>query len=141
MATLKVTISEELTINGAERGSTRVHDVTSVTQVDSRIVTVTTSESDLVRFGTEIASGQFVAGTVKYLRISNTGTGGYLTLRVAGTGEEYFVKVEAGDSFILNNAVMDADESDSAAVSFSDIVEIKAAASTGTVVTEIFVAS
>ena len=39
MATLNVTITEELTLNGADRGSTNTLSVASVTQVYHRIVT------------------------------------------------------------------------------------------------------
>lgn len=141
MATLKVTITEELSIGGIDRGSTRVHDVTSVTQVDNRIVTVTTTESDVVKFGSAVASGTFVASTVKYLRISHTGSSGNLNLRILGSGEEYFVQLSAGDSFVLNNAQMDANATGSQAIGLADISEIKAVASTSTIVAEIYVAS
>ena len=141
MATLKVTITEELSIGGIDRGSTRVHDVTSVTQVDNRIVTVTTTESDVVKFGSAVASGTFVASTVKYLRISHTGTSGSLNLRILGSGEEYFVQLSAGDSFVLNNAQMDANATGSQAIGLADISEIKAVASTSTIIAEIYVAS
>lgn len=141
MATLKVTISEELTIEGVERGSSRVHDILSVTQVDNRIVSVTTTESDVVKFGSAVASGTFVASTVKYLRITHTGSSGNLNLRVLGSGEEYFVQLSGGDSFVLNNAQMDANATGSQAIGLADISEIKAVASTGTIVAEIFVAS
>lgn len=141
MATLKVTISEELTLNGVQRGSSRELDISSVTQIDSRIVTVTTTEADIVKFDSAIASGTFVANDVKYLRISNTNSSGDLTLRILGSSEEYFVEVGPGESFILNNALMDANATGSQGVTLADIAEIKADASTGTIVTEVFVAS
>ena len=141
MATLKVTINEELTIEGVDRGSSRVHDVLSVTQVDNRIVSVTTTEADVVKFGSAVASGTFVASTVKYLRISHTGSSGSLNLRILGSGEEYFVQLSAGDSFVLNNAQMDANATGSQAIGLADISEIKAVASTSTIVAEIYVAS
>jgi hypothetical protein len=141
MATLKVTISEELSIDGIQRGATRVHDIESVTQVDNRVATVTTAEADLVKFDSAIASGTFVASSVKYLRVTHTGSSGDLTLRILGTNEEYFVKLSNGDSFILNNASMDANDAGSQSVGLANIAEIKAVASTGTIVTEIFVAS
>jgi len=88
-----------------------------------------------------VASGTFVASTVKYLRITHTGTSGNLNLRVLGSGEEYFVQLSGGDSFVLNNAQMDANATGSQAIGLADISEIKAVASTGTIVAEIFVAS
>jgi hypothetical protein len=118
-----------------------VHDVLSVTQVDNRIVTVTTAESDLVKFGSAVASGTFVAASVKYLRISHTGTTGTINLRVLGSGEEYFVQISAGNSFILNNAKMDANATGSQSVNLANISEIKAVASSSSIVAEVFVAS
>jgi len=141
MATLKVTINEELSIGGVDRGSSRVLDVASVSQVDNRIVTVTNSEADLVKFGSAVASGTFVAASVKYLRITHTGTSNILTLRVLGSSEEYFVKLSSGESFILNNSKMDANATGSQGVGLADIAEIKAITSASTIVTEIFVAS
>ena len=141
MATLKVTITEEISIDGVERGSSTNLDIASVTQVDNRIVTVTNTEADIVKFGSAIASGTFVASSVKYLRVTHTGSSGDLTLRILGTNEEYFVKLSNGDSFILNNASMDANDAGSQSVGLANIAEIKAVASTGTIVTEIFVAS
>ena len=141
MATLKVTIKEELTLEGISRGSERIHDIESVTQVNNRLVTVTTSEADILKFGSAVASGTFVASSVKYLRVTHTGSGGDLTLRVLGTSEEYFVKLSGGDSFILNNASMDANDAGSQSVGLANIAEIKAVASTGTIVVETYVAS
>ena len=141
MATLKVTINEELSIEGVDRGSSRVLDIASVSQVDNRIVTVTNSEADLVKFGSAVASGTFVAASVKYLRITHTGTSNTLTLRVLGSSEEYFVKLSGGESFILNNSKMDANATGSQGVGLADIAEIKAITSASTIVTEIFVAS
>jgi len=141
MATLKVTINEELNIGGVDRGSSRVLDVASVSQVDNRIVTVTNSEADLVKFGSAVASGTFVAASVKYLRITHAGTANTLTLRVLGSSEEYFVKLTAGQSFVLNNASMDANATGGEALGLANIAEIKAVASASTIVTEVFVAS
>tara|TARA_R100001440_G_scaffold61794_1_gene81742 strand:- start:951 stop:1376 length:426 start_codon:yes stop_codon:yes gene_type:complete len=141
MATLKVTITEEISIDGVERGSSTNLDIASVTQVDNRIVTVTNTEADIVKFGSAIASGTFVASSVKYLRITNTATSGIVNLRILGTNEEYFVKLTAGNSFILNNTSMDANDSGSQSMTLANIEEIKAITSSGTVATEIIVVS
>ena len=141
MATLKVTITEEISIDGVERGSSTNLDIASVTQVDNRIVTVTNTEADIVKFGSAIASGTFVAASVKYLRITNTATSGIVNLRILGTNEEYFVKLTAGNSFILNNTSMDANDSGSQSMTLANIEEIKAITSSGTVATEIIVVS
>ncbi len=95
----------------------------------------------MVKFGSAVASGTFVAASVKYLRITHTGTSNTLTLRVLGSSEEYFVKLAAGQTFILNNSKMDANATGSQGVGLADIAEIKAVSSASTIVTEVFVAS
>jgi hypothetical protein len=147
MATLKVTISEQLTLQGVDRSSSRVKDVEGVSQVDNRIVSVTTTESDIIKFDSNVASGTFVPASVKYIRISNVSDSGFLTLRILGDKEEYAVKVNAGDSFIINNSSMDADEDSAASpyvpmvISFNNISEIRAVASASTITTEVFIAA
>ena len=64
-----------------------------------------------------------------------------MNLRILGTNEEYFVKLTAGNSFILNNTSMDANDSGSQSMTLANIEEIKAITSSGTVATEIIVVS
>ena len=50
MATLTVSISESVTLNGKERGSVNTTDITGVTLVNDRIVSVGTAEQSLLLF-------------------------------------------------------------------------------------------
>ena len=71
MATLSVTHTESLTLNGQEFGGTNILSVTGINNVDKRIVTVPTSEVTLVSFSTAIAAGTFNEANVRYIRITN----------------------------------------------------------------------
>ena len=144
MADLTLTITEAVTLNGTSHGASNVQTITGVTDVLHRIVDVPTSGYiDLVNFATSASGVAIADGTVKHLRITNLDSSNFLTLRVRETSvQEYFVKVEPKDSFILGNSVVDANDSGTgAAVSFTNIDQIEALADTASVEVEIFIAS
>ena len=138
MATLTVTITEAVTLNGASRGSTNTH-TESVTQIDHRIVTcLHSAEQTVVLFDSAVAAGTIKDATLDYLRLTNLDNTNFVNVRVRGNNEEYFVKLEAGDSFILNNSVMDANASGGASVSLANIDSIGIQADTASCDVEIF---
>lgn len=138
MATLTVTITEAVSLNGASRGSTNTHTET-ISQIDHRIVTcLHSAEQTVVLFDSAVAAGTIEDGTIDYLRMTNLDSTNFVTVRVRGNNEEYFVKLEAGDSFILNNSVMDANAAGGASVSLANIDSIGIQADTGSCDVEIF---
>jgi len=144
MADLTLTITEAVTLNGTSHGASNTQTITGVTDVLHRIVDVPTSGYiDLVNFATSASGVAIADGTVKHLRITNLDSTNFLTLRVRETSvQEYFVKIEPKDSFILGNSVVDANDSGTgAAVSFTNIDQIEALADTASVEVEIFIAS
>ena len=144
MADLTLTITEAVTLNGTSHGASNAQTITGVTDVLHRIVDVPTSGYiDLVNFATSASGVAIADGTVKHLRITNLDSTNFLTLRVRETSvQEYFVKIEPKDSFILGNSVVDANDSGTgAAVSFTNIDQIEALADTASVEVEIFIAS
>jgi len=142
MATLSLTISEEITINGGQKSTSNTLDITGVTQLDQRIVKVGTSEQSLVLFDSSEAAGQFADSNVKYLRITNTDTSNHVTLRMTAGDDEYFVKVSAGNTFLLFDTVMDADSNTTVATaSLDNIDSIKAQANAAACNLELFIAS
>ena len=110
MATLNVTISEELTLNGADRGSTNTLAVASVTQVYHRIVTCPASvDTTIATFqtATSTSDNAMDIDDAKYLRVTNLGTQLVnLSLQVAG-GEDgtpnmsTTLLLAAGRSFVM----------------------------------------
>ena len=116
MATLNVTITEELTLNGADRGSTNTLSVGSVTQVFHRIVTCPASQDTTVAtFASTVDDSTGTAnsidvGDVKYLRVTNLDTTNPINLSLqvgtteGGDGaaeESATILVQAGKSFIM----------------------------------------
>jgi len=137
MAVLTVTIKEEVTLNGSLKTFENVHTET-VNDIFHRIYGVLhTAESELLNFASADAGGVFSDGDLNYLRITNLDSTNFVTLRVLGNSEEYFVKIEKGDSFILNNSIVDANASGGATFSSGNIDIIKAKADSATVNLEI----
>tara|TARA_R100000406_G_scaffold85827_1_gene69447 strand:+ start:3998 stop:4423 length:426 start_codon:yes stop_codon:yes gene_type:complete len=141
MADLTITITEAVTLNGASRGSTNTHTET-VTQIDHRIVTcLHSAEQTVVLFDSAVAAGTITDATLDYLRLTNLDNTNFVTVRVQGNSEEYFVKLEAGDSFMLHNSVMDANATGGASVSLANIDSIGIQADTASCDVEIFAAA
>ena len=64
-ATLTVTVTESITLNGSNMGATNTLSVASVNEVNQRIVSLDASNvRTLFEFGTTIGSGTFVMANV-----------------------------------------------------------------------------
>jgi hypothetical protein len=141
MATLTVTIKEEVVLNGNEHGSENIIDIGNVDSMFERLIDCTVTEVPLLSFGSTVTGDTFVDDTVKYLRITNLDDTNYVTLRVLGASKEYFVVLEPKNSYVLFNDDMDANATGSQTASISFIDEIKAAANTATCQLSIFAAA
>tara|TARA_R100000935_G_C2692735_1_gene107152 strand:- start:11 stop:436 length:426 start_codon:yes stop_codon:yes gene_type:complete len=140
MATLTVSIKEELTLNGEEQGGEFVMSET-VTQVYKRIITCTTTEQSVLLFASADAAGTLKDATADYIRITNLDATNFVQLRIVGGTSQYYVKLEAGDSWVGGNSLMYADATGTAATeSFINIDTIHADADTASCDVEIFAA-
>lgn len=113
MATLSVQISEKLNINGTDRGNVTTVDISSVTQVVERVISVGTTELSILEFDGSSAApsaGTLLDGSLQYLRITNTDSSGTCDLRVtdSANNKEYIYTIGAGESYVLFNDSMDA---------------------------------
>tara|TARA_R110000850_G_scaffold73559_2_gene161388 strand:- start:265 stop:690 length:426 start_codon:yes stop_codon:yes gene_type:complete len=141
MANLTVTIKEELSLNGKEYGGSNSLDLT-VTEVDSRVLTITSAEQTVLLFAAAVAAGTFKDAQLEYLRITNLHTTATVDLRISDAAQEYFVRIVAGGSFILTEDQLDADNTGSAeTMALAQIDSIKATSSVGASDIEIFSAS
>ena len=121
MATLTVTITESVTLNGAARGSTNSLSITGVDDVYHRIVTCpANSETRLVDFHSSVAdAGAADTGVtgmdvqnVNYIRVTNMVTTNSVTLGLCiDQGEDdtaadatTSILLLAGESFVMGRA-------------------------------------
>ncbi len=146
-ATLTVTVTEAISLNGQDKGSTNVLTIASVVEVSQRIVNVPTSEVVVLAFAaTNPAAGSFVEADVRYIRITNKDDTNHVTLVFRSEGSaEFAVKLDAGQSFIYNGdsgGVVDTMYASASAltVAFEDLVDITGLADTAAVDLELFVA-
>ena len=157
-ATLKVTVKEEITLNGTRQDSENVLRIPDINEISKRIVNIGTDEIGLLGFGTayntELSktylAGQFDDDTVRYIRITNLDDTYHIALILKNeNNDEFGVKVDKGCSFIygidLDGGVVDTmDSADAAGItpdSFGDLVDITCAANTAACDVEVFVAS
>ena len=150
-ATLTVTLTEAISLNGYDQGSKNTLTVDSVTEVSKRLVTVTTSEATIATFSAAVAAGNYIAANVRYIRFTNKDDTNFITLTFRNQdNDEVAIKLDYGQSIILNgdnangmtaifNATEDADAASS--TNFGSLTNIQADADTASVDLEIFIAS
>jgi len=149
MSILKITTQEQLTLNGTDRTNEYTRTIENIAESDCRMMSVGTSETDLVKFALTPGAGQFVIANVQYIRITHlppaSAGSNVLTLRVSSDRDdkEYFVKLDEGASFTLSNTNTDVNEgalSHGGSFSLSQIDRISAIG-TATVDVNVFVAT
>ena len=151
-STLKVTIREDIKLNGVNQGGVTTLSIGSINEISKRIVTVTTTESTIATFSAAVASaGHYVAADARYIRFTNLDDTNFITLTFRNQdNDEVAIKLDAEQSFIWNgdnangmtavfNATQDADAASSA--NFGSLTNIQADADTASCDIEIFVAS
>ena len=142
-ATLTVTHTEALTLNGVDRGVTNTTTISSINEVDHRILTIPTSSLvNVMTFSSTVGSGSFVRGNVKYIRITNKDDTNYVTIQLIKTSSDVvYLKLEKGQTFVLYNDDMQADDAGAAFSSFAELDNIALQANTAAVDCEVFIAS
>ena len=151
-STLKVTVEEEIVLNGVRQGAKNVKRISDINEISKRIVTVTTTECVMATFSAAVASaGHYVAANVRYMRFTNKDDTNFITLTFRNQdNDEVAIKLDAGNSFIWSadnvggmvgvmNATQDADAASDTAL--GDLTNIQADANTGSCDLEMFIAS
>lgn len=139
-ATATITITEAITLNGQDKGSSNVLTILLVTEVQQRIVEIPTSEVILLAFAVTVPGpGAFNEADVRYIRITNLDDTNSVQLTFRDeNGTEFAIKLDAGHSFIYSGdnsgGVVDTMIAAASALtvpsSFADLVDITAVADT-----------
>ena len=160
MAVLTVTIKEELTLNGSNRGSENITSIASVTQSFNRIVTLPanggsgTTETTVAVFRDLVSTNDVAIddGDAKYIRVTNLDTSNDVTLSLQiaadGTnaaGDSASVLLSPGKSFILGGSADSIAVDDDAATPITTLVHLESIlavnATNDTTQLEVFIAS
>ena len=143
-ATMTVTVTESLSLNGNNHGSTKRIDITGINEVSKRIVTTLTTGTQIYKGHATVASfGQFIYGNVKYIRITNLDDTNPVSIHVEDTTNTTYAQflIPAGHVFFLTDAAGSYGDAAAVAVPTGNIEMIDAMASSAAVDIEILVAS
>ena len=143
-ATLTVTITESITLNGSDQGATNSFTVASVAEVNKRIVNCPASDKTILIFGAAIEAGQFIVGDVRYVRLTNKDDTNYVTLNIEGaTATDYSVRLDPGASYLIisTSATGVDDYADISGVTLEALTGINATANSAACDLEVLVAS
>ena len=132
---LTVTITESYTLNGVAYGNTTNKTYTNNGEVYQRVMAIQAQSrgsawTNIINFGAADAAGQADITNYKYFRITNLDDTNFLELRVTGTADSFFVKIKAGDSFLLMDKEIDGIASSTTIGTLTDITQIAANADT-----------
>ena len=132
---LTVTVTESYTLNGVNYGNTMNKTFTSNGEVIQRIMTIAAQSrgsawTNIINFGAADAAGVADITNYKYFRIKNLDNTNFLELRVTGTADSFFVKIKAGETFLLMDNEIDAAASSTTVGTLTDITQIGANANT-----------
>jgi hypothetical protein len=141
-ASLTVTTTESITLNGSNMGATNVFTVADVGEINQRIVSLdATNVRTLFEFGTTIGSGTYIGADVKYVRITNKDDTNSVRINIESASSNCWEKINAGASWMLSGPSMEADDDTTVvAPTLQDIVKISAQ-STNAVDLDCYIAS
>jgi hypothetical protein len=151
-ATLTVTLTEAITLNGYDQGSKNIQSVGSIAEIQKRILEITTNEATIATMSGAVASsGHFNDSFVRYMRFTNLDDTNFLTLTFTNDdGDEVAIKLDAGNSFMWfadnSGGMVDVFNAATAGDAASDtalgsITTIQADANSGNCDLEMFIAS
>jgi hypothetical protein len=150
-ATLKVSITESILLNGSQQGGTNTKTFASINEISKRILTITTNEATIATFSGAVASaGHWNDGNVRYIRFTNKDDTYFVCFTFTNDdNDEFSVKLDAGQSFMLcgDNStgmelIFNAIAGDAAShTAFGSLTTIQADAEASTVDIEMFIAS
>ena len=141
MANLKVTIREELTLNGYDQGAKNTLTISDVDEVFKRIVTCpANNETTVARFRSSVGNASGTATfdsaldvqDVKYVRVTNLDSSNDLKLSLqievgeddSGADVSASILLEAGKSFIMGSGHDGIGVSDANANLVTDLVDL-----------------
>lgn len=147
MATLSVTLTEDLTLNGYQQGGTNSFTIASITQAFKRIITVEASnDATVLTFGATVhaAAGAQDVGSVKYIRITNLDSSNSVTLGMVGASDNFQLVLAAGQSFVMgspDDCMLGETDTSPAFASLEDLATVVVDTAANAVQLEVFTAA
>ena len=123
MAIFTLKITEQLTLNGDDVGSSITQTINNVNYIDNRILSVPTgSVTTIFSMDSVPGAGTFVTSSFQYGRITNNSTVVPIKLIVSSSTEAMSFLIATGSSFLLSTSKITGSTS---GLLFSDIKSVK----------------
>ena len=149
MANLKVTIKEDIELNGSQQGGVFAKTYTNITDIYKRIFTApsNTEVSLYTTHASQTEGSVLDKDSIKYVRVTNLSTQYTSSVQITAADDGVaWVQIAPGASFMLSNHSEGIDTSTSADItqpniSWGHIMSMSAAGVSGSMQLELFAAS
>ena len=102
MATLKLFINEQLSLDGDDRSTLQSIDISDINYLDHRTILLpANTKTTIFEFSTEVTSGTFREDKLKYARITNQSTTIPVNIEVSSSKQAFNFRMEPQQSFYL----------------------------------------
>jgi len=102
MATLKLFINEQLSLDGDDRSTLQSIDITDINYLDHRTMLLpANTKTTIFEFNTEVTSGTFREDKLKYARVTNHSTTIPVNIEVSSSRQAFNFRMEPQQSFYL----------------------------------------
>jgi hypothetical protein len=102
MATLKLFINEELTLDGIDRSNYQTISISGVNYLDHRTMLLpSASKTSIFNFDTEVEAGTFREDRLRYARITNHSTTIPVNIEVSSSKQAFNFRMDPLQSFYL----------------------------------------
>ena len=102
MATLKLFINEQLSLDGDDRSTLQSIDITNINYLDHRTILLpVNTKTTIFEFDTEVTSGTFKKDKLKYARITNQSSTIPVNIEVSSSTQAFNFRMEPQQSFYL----------------------------------------
>lgn len=102
MATLKLFINEQLSLDGDDRSTLQSIDISDINYLDHRTMLLPAGvKTSIFNFDTEVEAGTFKKDKLKYARITNQSTSIPVNIEVSSSTQAFNFRMEPQQSFYL----------------------------------------
>jgi hypothetical protein len=102
MATLKLFINEQLSLDGDDRSTLQSIDISDINYLDHRTMLLPAGvKTTIFEFNTEVTSGTFREDKLKYARITNQSATIPVNIEVSSSKQAFNFRMEPQQSFYL----------------------------------------
>ena len=123
MANFTLKITEQLTLNGDDVGSSVTQTISNINYIDNRILSIPTgSVTTIFSMDSVPGAGTFVTSSFQYGRITNNSTVVPIKLIVSSSTEAMSFLIATGSSFMLSTSKI---TGSTTGLLFSDIKSVK----------------